>query len=420
MRSYTLEEARAIALRAAGFGNLDAAANPPAATLRRLGLLQIDTVNVFARAHTMPAFSRYGLHPQNQLAELMSADQPQAIEYWAHEASIIEPETYKLFGWRRNEYVSAGDADSSFWAQNQKLAVWIMREISERGPLTVAELEHEANKPRGGWWGWSDIKRLAVIGFLRGDLVAWGRRGSTRVFDLASNHPDLFKTDLTDTEQQTELLRRAALVLGIAHEQDLADYYRMTRTQARPLLRGLVERGELKLASVGDEQVYLPNEQVDVSSKPGAVETLQGAAEGRQAERPVLLSPFDPLVWFRPRAEWLWDFRYRIEIYTPAPKREFGYYTLPILFENLLVGRIDLKAERKSKTLLVRAAWGETSTFGKAPSKSKLNELAAKLWITLWEAAEWQGCTEIFVEERGNLAELLKKNRQFHGGARPA
>lgn len=406
LRSYTLEEARTLALSAAGFGHLDATANPPAATLRRLGLLQIDTVNVFARAHTMPAFSRYGLHPQNQLAELMSADQPQAIEYWAHEASIIEPEAYRLFGWRRNEYVSAGDDNSSFWARNQKLASWIFREISERGPLTVADLEHEANKPRGGWWGWSDIKRLAVIGFLRGDLVAWGRRGSTRVFDLASNHPNLFKTDLTHTEQQTELLLRAARVQGLGREQDLADYYRMTRTQARPLLRGLVERGDLQLASVGDESVYVA-EQAE-------------ALTGRQAQRPVLLSPFDPLVWFRPRAEWLWDFRYRIEIYTPAPKREFGYYTLPILFENQLVGRIDLKAERKSKTLLVRAAWSETSTFGKAPTKSKLNELAAKLWITLWEAAEWQGCTEIVVEERGNLAELLRKNRRFHGGVRPA
>lgn len=407
LRSYTLEQARALALHGAGFNTTNAVVNPPAAALTQLGLLQIDTVNVFARAHTMPAFSRFGLHPAGQLQSLMSAHEPTAIEYWAHEASVIPTADYALFGWRRAEYIESKSGGAEFWRANQKLVAWIKSEIRERGPLTVVDLEHEANRAKGGWWGWSDVKRLTVIAFLRGELLAWGRRGSTRVFDLAENHPEVLQTDLSYAGQQTELLRRASRVLGIAREQDLADYYRMTRTQARPLIRSLVESGELEVVKVGAETAYLASDYSAL--EPSGL----GGAEAQRRRRPVLLSPFDPLVWFRPRIEWLWDFHYRIEIYTPAAKRQFGYYSLPLLFDDQLVGRVDLKADRKAKSLIVRSAWYEAETFGKAARKVDIQRLARLLPATLREAAAWQGCETIRVENWGNLSEALERTADF-------
>ena len=401
LRSYTLEEARLLALHGAGFATADAPANPPLAALELLGLLQIDTVNVFARAHTMPAFSRFGGYPVAQLDALMSSEEPKAIEYWAHEACVMPVDDYRLFGWRRAQYISETEADSTFWNQNQKLVDWILAEIENRGPLTVAELEHESNKTRGGWWGWSEVKRLAVIGFLRGDLVAWGRRGTTRVFDLASNHPKVAETPLSHLEQMRELLLKAAKVLGIAREEDLADYYRMRKGDVRPILRDLVAGGDLISAVVDETPVFL-------SAEFGKLSATEIKALGdRINSSPTLLSPFDPLVWFRPRVEWLWDFHYRIEIYTPAAKRQFGYYSLPILMGEMLAGRIDLKADRKRKQLVVQSAWHELETFGAKPTSAKLKKLANGLGQTLEQAARWQGCDSVKIEPKGNLSTQL-------------
>lgn len=407
LRSYTLAQARAIALIGSGFGATESVDNPPLKALRHLGLLQIDTVNVFARAHTMPAFSRFGAYPVSQLNELMSSDDPAAIEYWAHEACVIPTGDYQLMGWRREEYVAETDDDSKFWSHHPDLVRWIFREISTRGPLTVAELEHEANRTRGGWWGWSDVKRLTVIAFLRGDLVAWGRSGTTRVFDLAENHPELFATDLTAPEQMKELLFRASRVLGLAREEDLADYYRMKRTRVRPLLKDLVAEGRLMTGMVGETPVFVAPELADLHASDSV------DAIGRQASTPLLLSPFDPLVWYRPRVEWLWDFHYRIEIYTPEPKRQFGYYSLPILHRGMLAGRIDLKADRRAKRLIVKAAWHELDSFGKSPRQTDLDRLAKGLIKTLNEAARWQGCESVEIQERGNLADRLKGSADF-------
>ena len=418
MRSFSLEQARAMALEAGGFlpSATDATLIYPARrhlqqlgavgkTVARNGLLQIDTVNVFARAHTMPTYSRFGTYPLQELNALMGVDQPELIEYWAHEASLIPAEDYALFGWRRAEYVSDTDSDSSFWSSNPDLVSWMLREIETRGPLTASELEHDASQSRGGWWGWSDLKRLLVAGFLRGDLVAWGRKGSTRVFDLADRHRSIFETTLSLDEQKRELLLRAAWSLGIGREADLADYYRMPKTEARPLLAQLVESGDLQIIDVAGEQAFTPVATTEMSTEHEVGSSSNSAA----TLRATLLSPFDPLVWYRPRTEWLWGFRYRIEIYTPAAKRQFGYYTLPVLFENQIVGRIDLKTDRKSKTLLVRAAWHELQIDGVEPDAGYLDRICQALANELRTAAEWQGCRAIEVSKAGNLSSRIKK-----------
>lgn len=401
MKSLSIQEARAIALTAAGFGPSEPSLTPPQATLEALGITQIDTVNVFARAHYMPTFSRFGAYPPAQLDGLMTTDHPAAIEYWAHEASLIPADYYQLFEWRRREYSDKSSADGQFWAANQKLAKWIIDQIRIRGPLSVADLEHEANKSRGGWWGWSDVKRLTVMAFIRGDLIAWGRSGFTRVFDLPERHPELFTRNLELAEQRLELLKQAARVLGIFTEADLADYYRMKRAAVSPLLKILVASGAVEIVKVGDLSAYLHAEFSDFAV---GAETQN---RSRNSTQPVLLSPFDPLIWYRPRLEWLWDFEYKIEIYTPEPKRKFGYYSLPLLYQNQLVGRADLKADRKAKVLFVKSIWHEETLDGKAPTKGQLSKLANALGGTLKEAAAWQGCEQISIEPKGNLSGYL-------------
>ena len=401
MKTLTIQEARAIALAGAGFGRDVQPSNPPLASLEALGITQIDTVNVFARAHYMPAFSRYGTYPVAQLDGLMATDHPAAIEYWAHEASLIPADFYQLFEWRRREYSDKSSADGQFWAANQKLAKWIIDQIRSRGPLSVAELEHEANRSRGGWWGWSDVKRLTVMAFIRGDLIAWGRSGFTRVFDLPERHPELFSRQLGLSDQRLELLHHAAKALGVFTEADLADYYRMKRLAVGPLLQQMVEVGAIEPISVAGSNVYLHSNYANADSS----DLIDDSS--RQSKSPLLLSPFDPLIWHRPRLEWLWDFEYRIEIYTPEPKRKFGYYSLPLLYQNRLVGRVDLKADRKAKVLFVKSAWHEASLDGRTMTKSEIRQVAGALRGTLDEAATWQTCEKVEIEQRGNLSDYL-------------
>ena len=382
MRKLSAKEAREISLAALGFraglSSLDDA-------IGNLGLFQLDTVNVFERAHLMPAFSRIGPYPKDSFQSWAFGPKRERKleEVWAHCAALIPRSDWGLFEFRRNEYRN----QEKFIARFQKhssLVGWISKEIASNGPMLAGDFEHEQNRRKGDWWGWSDVKVLLESLWFTGELVADGRQGFARRYAL----PEQVKpkaTSLTEHEQKLELIRKAAKALGVATLKELADYYRFYPTQARPLVQELVLAGDLVETTVEDwnEIAYSPKK------------LTQGFELGERRLR--LLSPFDPLVWFRSRAKRIFDFDYQIEIYFPAAKRTYGYYTLPILFDDKLVGRVDLKHDRKANVLETQALWAEPSV-----KKTELAEMTPHLVAELKLAAYWVGAEKVNPPLRGN------------------
>ena len=256
----------------------------------------------------------------------------------------------------------------------------------------ASEIEHDANERRGPWWGWSDVKRTLEWMFRVGEVVCVERVRFERVYALPEQAlaPELLDAAPPEAEAVRELVRRASIALGIATEADLADYWRMLRAPVRVAVRDLEEAGELL-------PVEVPGWTTGSRATPAWVH--RDARRPRRMEAAAVLSPFDPVVWFRPRTERLFDFHYRIEIYTPEPERKFGYYSLPVLIDDDVVGRVDLKSDRKAKVLRVQSAWIEHG----APE-----ETAARLLPVLWQAAAWQGLDEVHVVGRGDLAPALR------------
>jgi len=381
--------ARRVALAAQGFGR----AKPESVGIRqfsalieRLGLLQIDSVNVFERSHYLPVFARLGAYDKASLDRLTLARGGRYIEYWAHEATIIPVSLWPLLRWRMDEYQQTYSAKPGGWvAANGEMLDWLRAELAERGPLAASEIEHDANLRRGPWWGWSDVKRGLEYLFMFGEVVTAGRTRFERSYALASQllPTEVLELEVPKAEAILELVRLSARAHGVATLSDLADYFRLRQAEAKPAVDALVDSGELVPVTV-----------------PGwnrAAWLHRDARLPRRIEATALLSPFDPVVWDRGRAERIFDFHYRIEIYTPAHKRVFGYYTLPLLIDEALVGRVDLKSDRKASVLRVQSAWSEE---GHAVD---LSRLAA----TLRETAAWQGLDDIEVTGRGDLAPAL-------------
>ena len=258
--------------------------------------------------------------------------------------------------------------------------------------MPASEIEHDANERRGPWWGWSDVKRTLEWMFRVGEVVCVERRRFERVYALPEQAlaPELLGTPPSEADAVRELVRRAAAALGIATEADLADYWRMKRAQVRDAIRDLEEAGVLIPVAVPGWSV---------GGRPAPTWLHRDARRPRRIETAAVLSPFDPVVWFRPRTERLFDFHYRIEIYTPEPERKFGYYSLPVLIDDDVVGRVDLKSDRKAGVLRVQSAWAEPG----AP-----DETAARLVPVLQRAAAWQGLDGIEVAGRGDLAPALR------------
>jgi uncharacterized protein len=252
--------------------------------------------------------------------------------------------------------------------------------------MAASEIEHEENVRRGPWWGLSDIKEALEYLFVFGDVVTAGRKGFERVYALPEQvlPPDLLNTEVPIDDAQRELVGRAIRSIGIGTAKDVADYYRLYVATAARLLEDLVEAGEV-------ERV-----KVEGWMAPGYLAT--GARHPRRIETAALLSPFDPVVWERDRTERMFGFRYRIEIYTPAPKRIYGYYTLPALVDEALVGRIDLKSDRQAGVLRVQSAWREPG------ARVRVEE---RLVPVLREIAAWQGLGDVVVVDRGDLARNL-------------
>jgi uncharacterized protein YcaQ len=250
--------------------------------------------------------------------------------------------------------------------------------------MLVGDFEHEQNKRKGDWWGWSDVKVLLESMWFTGELVADGRIGFSRRYALPSQ-VKLEQSGLSEHEQKLELVRKAASSLGVATLAEIADYYRFYPTEARPLVNELVAAGELVETKVEgwEKPAFTPK---DLAS---------GFSLGERRLR--LLSPFDPLVWHRARAKAIFGFDYQIEIYVPAAKRKFGYYTLPLLFDDRLVGRVDLKHDRKTKTLETQALWAEEGI-----PKKELAEITPHLVAELKLAADWVGAEKVNPPLRGN------------------
>jgi len=393
MRTLTNAQARRIALHAQGFtdtaptGRVDV--RHFRRVVRRTGVVQLDSVNVLARAHYLPFFSRLGSYDQDTLDRWLW-NSGELFEYWGHEASLLPIDTRSLFAHRMN--------DDTHWGSIERLGRerpdfidHILNEVRTRGPLTVSDLDAEERRS-DAWWGWRAEKLALEWLFFRGRLTVAGRPNFARLYDLPERvHPQALTWPAAAVEDaRKELLLRAAKAHGIGTAADLADYYRMRVPTARPLLDDLVRSGRLQLA--------------EVIGWSGTVYVHPDASLPRRTEGAALIGPFDPLVWFRPRVGRLFGFRYRIEIYVPAEKRQFGYYVLPFLLDGELVGRVDLKADRKRSVLLARSSYVEDGHDRMRIARAMAAELRSM--------ARWLGLGDLEIDRKGNLAGLLRKQAQ--------
>ena len=319
-----------------------------------MGLLQLDSVNVLCRSHYLPVFARLGHYPREVLDRLTGHTagrmQREYVEYWAHEASLVPLATHPLLRWRM-----ARAAEES-WGGMQRVArehpqllAEVRQLIAEHGPIRSADvsIERQAKKP-GQMWNWHAGKVALEYLFWAGEVGAARRVNFERRYDLIER---VLPAEIVDQptpareDAQRELVRIAARAYGVATEPDLGDYFRLPRGDSKQRVAELVETGELQPVTVAGWQA------------PGYL--WPDARRPRRVQARALLSPFDPLVWFRDRAKRLFGFHYRIEIYTPAAQRVHGYYVLPFLLGEALVGRVDLKSDRQAGVLRVQSAWAE-------------------------------------------------------------
>lgn len=383
--------ARRIALAAQGFGR----PRPDAVgtrqlnlTLARIGLLQLDSVNVLERSHYLPMFARLGTYDKKLLDRLTFAPRAPYREYWAHEAALIPAEDWPLFGFRMQDYRDDyARADDPWLTAHADTLAWLRAELADKGPLPASKIERDANAPRrGSWWDWDEVKKGLELMFRVGEVVSAGRTGFERTYALPEQVlPESVRSRTVPRDEAVyTLMSRAARAHGIGTLSDLADYYRLKTADARPALARLVDEGVVREVTVPGwrKPAYLHSE----------------ARIPRRIETSALLSPFDPVVWERERAQRLFDFHYRIEIYTPAAKRVYGYYSLPVLVDEALVGRVDLKNDRKRGVLRVQSAWREAGVA---------DAVVERIVPALRELAAWQGLGELEVVDRGDLARAV-------------
>ncbi|WGY03494.1 crosslink repair DNA glycosylase YcaQ family protein [Nocardioides sp. QY071] len=390
-QSLSLAQARRIALAAQGF--LDPAHAAPTLrtfdrTLTRTGVLQVDSVNVLQRAHFMPLYSRMGGYDVDLLRRAASGRNRRVVEYWAHVQAFMPVDLWPAMRHRMDDY----RAKRGKWftvEEGDGLEAALLAEITERGASTARELDDGLPRTKDHWgWNWSRTRRMLDYLYMTGELAIAGRNSQ---FEIRYDLPDrvlpasvLDAPAMTRAEAHVELVRRAARSHGVGSANCLADYYRIRVGEARLAIDELVAAGELEPVTVQGwkRPAYLHRE----------------ARLPRRIGARSLLSPFDPVVWERDRAEALFDFFYRIEIYTPAEQRVHGYYVLPFLLGDRIVGRVDLKADRATGRLLVQSAWSEPH----APA-----ETAGELAAELDRLAGWLGLGEVEVAPKGDLAPAL-------------
>jgi uncharacterized protein YcaQ len=393
--SLSVAQARRITLAAQGFAD----PKPGGATdmrhlrrvLRRLHLIQMDSVNVLQRAHFMPLYSRLGPYAPALLERAAYQRPRELFEFWGHEASLITVDLQPLFRWRmaRARDFAWGNM-TRIATQQPELVAWVLDEVRERGPITAAEIEHDAPRSKDHWgWNWSVVKQALEWLFYSGQVTAAERTTSfARRYDLTERVLPRAVLDAPTPAYEDAiraLVQLSARSLGVAAEGELRDYFRLPVAGFKQAVAELVEDEVLRPVTVRGwkQPAYLHHE----------------ARLPRWVRAATLVSPFDPLIWERARTERLFDMSYRIEIYVPAAQRLYGYYVLPFLLGDRFAARVDLKADRKTGVLQIPAAWIE-------PAADE-EETAAALAVELRRLAGWLGLSEVAVPERGDLAKAL-------------
>ena len=379
--SLSIADARLIALAAQGF---DTARPKTKATQRhvdalmaRLGVVQIDSVNVLVRSQELPLFARLGIHDRKAIPKATEAQK--LFEYWGHEAAHLPVDLHPLFRWKMNAARTGKVTHwglTSFYEENKAFVRRILKHVATNGPTTSRELSTRTEK-KGTWWDWDEAKVALEYLFLTGQLMSRGRGTDfARIYDIPERVlPQRVLDAPTPSEHDArkQLLVRSAIAQGVATASDLADYYRQKPAVVKPLIAELLEEGELRAVAV---EGWTEKAFVHCNAKLPT-----------QIYATTLLSPFDSLVWCRPRNERLFNFHYRIEIYTPKEKRKFGYYVLPFMMNGQMVGRVDLKADRANSSLLVHSVHTE-----KGVKRSVINEsLKAELGLM----ATWLGLDQV-------------------------
>ena len=373
--SLSIADARRIALAAQGF---DTARPKTKATQRhvdaliaRLGVIQIDSVNVLVRSQELPLFARLGNHDRNAIPKATEAQK--LFEYWGHEAAHLPVDLHPLFRWKMDAARTGKVTHwglTSFYEENKAFVKRTLKHVATNGPTTSRELSTRTEK-KGTWWDWDEAKVALEYLFLTGELMSRGRGSDfARIYDTPERVlPQRIIDAATPSEHvaRKQLLVRSAIAQGVATASDLADYYRQKLATVKPLIAELVEEGELR--------------EVAVDGWTEKAFVHRNAKLPKQLHATALLSPFDSLVWCRPRNERLFNFHYRIEIYTPKEKRKFGYYVLPFMMNGEMVGRVDLKADRANGALLAHSVHTE-----KGVKRSSIN---AALNAELRAMATW-------------------------------
>ncbi len=398
-RELSRAEARRLALASLGFGArkpVRAGLAHVRATAARLSAIQIDSVNVLARAHYLPTFSRYGPYPSAALDDLAHGRR-ELFEYWAHAACFLPLELYPLLRWRMDNQAVAWSGGSRK-ASAFREAVY--REIEERGPLAASEISI-AGKSTGPWWGWSKGKIAAELLFYQGRLAVAGRRNFERLYDI----PDrvlpasiLNAKPIEPNEAKKQLLVRATRAMGVGTARDIARYFQIDAWWDRRSISG--RRQPANTSQLFEELVEdgrLDRVGVEGWSAPGYV--VPGARIPKSVNAAAIVSPFDPALWERKWTAAVFDFAYQIEIYVPAHKRTHGYYVLPFLMGDRFVARADLKADRKTSTLIIHAAYAEPGV--------NLRRVASALAGELRAMARWRSLDSFAVGSKGNIARLL-------------
>lgn len=388
--TISLATARRIALAAQGFADPRPTGRVDRRHFRRvldrMGVIQIDSVNVLVRSQELPLFARLGPHPRSMIGDATKAGE--LFEYWVHEASHVDMRQYHLHRWQM-----AGDHKwARYWTLAKRRPGYIeevYERIADGGPVASGDLSERVGK-KGTWWDWDDAKVALEHLFWNGQITATRRASDfARIYDLTERiipAEVLARPVPTEVEARKQLLELAARHHGIGTFPDLTDYHRQKNQPCKALVAELVEEGVLRKV------------QVEGWTQPAYMH--RDARIVRRIDACALLSPFDPIVWNRDRTHRLFGFHYRIEIYTPPPKRIYGYYVLPILWGDCLVGRLDMKADRQAGALLVQGSFAEPGV----PAAPLVDDLAPELHAM----ARWLGLDRVDVQPRGDLASTLR------------
>ena len=367
--SLSIQDARALALAAQGFDKprtkTKSTTADAVAVIKKLGVIQIDSVNVLVRSQELPLFSRLGDHDRNAISKATS--HRKIFEYWGHEAAHLPVELHPVFRFKMHAARSGKLKHwglTSFYADNKAFVKRILKHVEINGSTSARDLSTRTTK-KSSWWDWDEAKTALEYLFLTGELMSCGRGSDfARVYDTPERvlpEKILQMPTLSETDARKDLLVRAMRAQGVATLRDLADYYRQKPAVVKPLVSELVEQGVLR--------------EVAVDGWQDKAYVHRSAKLPRKLYATALLSPFDSLVWCRPRNERLFDFHYRIEIYTPKEKRKFGYYVLPFMMNGQMVGRVDLKADRENSKLLVQSVHTERGVKRSAVNDALTTEL---------------------------------------------